>query len=102
MIYHLVVTYNKKNTYQWFKERIYKLEDVGHDPYDIDQAIARATEWEDKIPIGIFYINPDKSSHDQLDPVIREGGIYSKPLELTIEEKSEIFKSFYINNILGM
>ncbi|MGB9622192.1 MAG: thiamine pyrophosphate-dependent enzyme [Brevinematia bacterium] len=88
------VTYNKKNTYQWFKERIYKLEDIGHDPYDINQAIARATEWEDKIPIGIFYINPDKPSHDQIDPVIREVGIYSKPLELSDTDKIEILKSF--------
>ena len=88
------VTYNKKNTYQWFKERVYKLEDVGHDPYDISQAIQRATEWEDKIPIGIFYINPDKPSYDQLDPVTREGGMFAKPLELTDSEKIEMLKQF--------
>lgn len=88
------VTYNKKNTYQWFKERVYKLEDIGHDPFDINQAIQRATEWEDKIPIGIFYINPDKASHDQIDPVIREGGAFSKPLELSDKEKTEIIEAF--------
>jgi len=88
------VTYNKKNTYQWFKERVYKLEDIGHDPFDINQAIQRATEWEDKIPIGIFYINPDKASHDQIDPVIREGGAFSKPLELSDKEKTEILEAF--------
>lgn len=88
------VTYNKKNTYQWFKERVYKLEDIGHDPFDINQAIQRATEWEDKIPIGIFYINPDKASHDQIDPVIREGGAFSKSLELSEKEKSEILEAF--------
>ena len=87
------ITYNKKNTYQWFKERVYKLEDIGHDPYDINQAIQRATEWEDKIPIGIFYINPDKPSYDQLDPVIREGGMFAKP-ELTEDEKKEILNQF--------
>lgn len=88
------VTYNKKNTYQWFKERIYKLEDVGHNPYDITQAIQRASEWEDKIPIGIFYINPDKPSHDQIDPVIRDGGVVNKPIELTEEQKKEILQAF--------
>lgn len=88
------VTYNKKNTYQWFKERIYKLEDVGHNPYDISQAIQRASEWEDKIPIGIFYINPDKPSHDQIDPVIRDGGVVNKPVELTEEQKKEILQAF--------
>lgn len=88
------VTYNKKNTYQWYKERVYKLEDVGHDPYDITQAIQRATEWEDKIPIGIFYINPDKPSHDQIDPVIKDGGMFSKPLELSDDQKREILEAF--------
>ncbi len=88
------VTYNKKNTYQWYKERIYKLEDIGHDPYDITQAIQKATEWEDKIPIGIFYINPDKPYYESIDPVVREGGIYSKPLELSDKEKEEIIESF--------
>ncbi|MCS7299213.1 MAG: thiamine pyrophosphate-dependent enzyme [Spirochaetia bacterium] len=88
------VTYNKKNTYQWFKERIYKLEDVGHNPYDISQAMQRASEWEDKIPIGIFYINPDKPSHDQIDPVIRDGGVVNKPIELTEEQKKEILQAF--------
>ncbi len=88
------VTYNKKNTYQWYKERIYKLEDVGHNPYDLSQAIQRSTEWEDKIPIGVFYINQDKLPYDQLDPVIRQGGIFSKPLELTDDQKKEILYSF--------
>ncbi|MCX8029453.1 MAG: thiamine pyrophosphate-dependent enzyme [Brevinematales bacterium] len=88
------VTYNKKNTYQWYKERIYKLEDIGHNPYDFSQAIQRASEWEDKIPIGIFYINQDKPSHDQIDPVIREGGMHSKPLELSDDQKKEILQAF--------
>ncbi len=52
------ITFN--NTFQFYKERVYKLEDSGHDPKNFEQAIKKALEWdynrEDvKIPIGIFY-----------------------------------------------
>ncbi|MGC9779885.1 MAG: 2-oxoacid ferredoxin oxidoreductase [Candidatus Heimdallarchaeota archaeon] len=48
------VSFNKVNTYQWFKERIYYLEN--HDPTDRLEALKRAAEVE-KFPLGIFYIN---------------------------------------------
>lgn len=48
-------TYNKVNTMVWYKQRLYKLEESGHDPSNINEAFARAAEWGDKIPIGLFY-----------------------------------------------
>ena len=53
------VTYNKVNTFQWYKERVYDLALDNHDQSDISEARARALEWpgrkEDRIPTGIFY-----------------------------------------------
>ncbi|PIN79466.1 hypothetical protein COV16_04045 [Candidatus Woesearchaeota archaeon CG10_big_fil_rev_8_21_14_0_10_34_8] len=53
------VTFNKKNTYDWFKQRVYKLEESGHDFSDRDEAMKKANEWnayaDDNIPIGLFY-----------------------------------------------
>jgi 2-oxoglutarate ferredoxin oxidoreductase subunit beta len=49
------VAWNRINTYDFFKERVYKLEDVDHDPTDLMQAYERAMEWEERIPIGVFY-----------------------------------------------
>jgi 2-oxoglutarate ferredoxin oxidoreductase subunit beta len=52
------VTFNKKNTYQWYGERVYKVEeDSDFDPADKDQALRKAREWGDKIPIGVIYRN---------------------------------------------
>jgi 2-oxoglutarate ferredoxin oxidoreductase subunit beta len=51
------VTYNKVNTFQWFKENTYYLEN--HDEQDRNAAFAKATE-EDKLALGVFYINPNK------------------------------------------
>jgi 2-oxoglutarate ferredoxin oxidoreductase subunit beta len=49
------VSFNHKNTFQWYKERVYKLEDESYDPGDKKTALEKALEWGDKIPIGIIY-----------------------------------------------
>ena len=58
-IFQPCVTFNKINTWQWFKEHTYYLED-SHNPLDRSAAFKRALE-TDKLPLGIFYINPNKS-----------------------------------------
>lgn len=50
------VTFNKINTYQYFRERVYDLDqEEGYDRTDRQAAWARSWEWGDRIPIGIFY-----------------------------------------------
>jgi len=50
------VSFNHKNTYQWYRERVYKVEDEsGYDSSDKIAAFARAQEWGDRIPIGLIY-----------------------------------------------
>jgi 2-oxoglutarate ferredoxin oxidoreductase subunit beta len=49
------VSFNKTNTYDWYKERVYWLEDKPYDPFDRPAAFQKALEWGDKIPIGIIY-----------------------------------------------
>ena len=58
-IFQPCVTFNKINTWQWFKEHTYYLED-SYNPLDRSAAFKRALE-TDKLPLGIFYINPNKS-----------------------------------------
>ena len=59
------VTFNKKNTYAWYKERIYKVaQENGYDPQDKISAYRKAAEWDKKIPTGIIY-RQDKPSYEQ-------------------------------------
>lgn len=51
------VTFNRLNTYNWFKERVYNLQEKNHDTSNQPQAFAKALEWGDKIPLGLFYQN---------------------------------------------
>ena len=39
------VTFNKHNTYHWFRDHVYRLEDGGHDPTDFHAAMDKAREW---------------------------------------------------------
>lgn len=50
------VTFNHKNTFQWYAQRAYKLEEEkGYDPSDRMAAFNKALEWSDRIPIGVIY-----------------------------------------------
>jgi 2-oxoglutarate ferredoxin oxidoreductase subunit beta len=69
-IFQPCVTFNKLNTWQWFKEHTYYLE-ASHDQHDRIAAFKRAVE-TDKLPLGIFYINPDKSAFEDNVGIYRE------------------------------
>jgi len=50
------VTFNKLNTFSYFQQRVYDLdEEKGYDKTDRAQALAKAEEWGDKIPTGVLY-----------------------------------------------
>jgi 2-oxoglutarate ferredoxin oxidoreductase subunit beta len=57
-VFQPCVTFNKLNTYQWFRDNTYYLED-SFDCYDRNQAFNKAIE-TDKLPLGVIYINPDR------------------------------------------
>lgn len=59
-VFQPCVSFNKVNTYQWFKEHTYYLED-SHDPTDRNEAFRRATE-QGRLPLGIFYFNKTKKT----------------------------------------
>ncbi|MDH7564401.1 MAG: thiamine pyrophosphate-dependent enzyme [Candidatus Bathyarchaeota archaeon] len=54
-VFQPCVTFNYLNTYEWFKQRVYKLEEAKHDTNDRLKALEKSFEWGDRIPIGIFY-----------------------------------------------
>lgn len=62
-IFQPCTVFNKMNTYQWFKEKTYALEET-HDTHDRVEAFRRATE-TDRLPLGIFYENPDRKIFEE-------------------------------------
>jgi 2-oxoglutarate/2-oxoacid ferredoxin oxidoreductase subunit beta len=75
------VTYNKLNTFDFFRQRVYKLESAGHNPSDIVAAWQRSLEWGDKIPIGLFY-SVDRPTYEDLEEVLAAGPLALQPAGL--------------------
>jgi len=66
------VSFNHKNTFQWYRERVYKLdEDKSYDPTNKMMAFAKAQEWGDHIPIGLIYKQERPVYEEQL-PALKE------------------------------
>ena len=90
------VTFNKLNTYQYFRDRIYKLEDDAHDTSSFHAAMDKALEWDPKIPIGLFYKNPEpQPSLDTLDPALTTGvPLVRQNYTVDAETRGELIREF--------
>jgi 2-oxoglutarate ferredoxin oxidoreductase subunit beta len=89
------VTFNKHNTYDWFRKRVYRLEDNHHDPTDFHSAMDAALQWGDKIPIGLIYRdpNPRPSLHLQ-DPGLQPGVLVHQPVAVSKEMRRKCVEEF--------
>jgi 2-oxoglutarate ferredoxin oxidoreductase subunit beta len=72
------VSFNPKNTFQWYRERVYKLEDGRHDPSDKKAALEKALIWGKEIPTGIIYQENLPVYEDQLPSLSDEALVKQK------------------------
>ena len=61
-IFQPCVTYNHVNNFKWYKEHTYYLPE-SYDPTDRIEAFKKTLE-EDKYPLGVIYINPNKPTFE--------------------------------------
>jgi len=88
------VTYNKINTYPWFKKRVYKLEDdPDYDATDHQGALTRAYEWGDRIPLGLFY-REEQPTYEESEPAMREGPLVHQKLGMEKELFDDLMEEF--------
>jgi len=73
------VSFNHKNTFQWYRERVYKLEDERYDPSDKKAALEKALIWGEEIPIGIIYEENLPVYEDQL-PALSDGPLVKQKI----------------------
>jgi len=76
------VTFNKVNTYAWFKDRVYDLEgEAGYDNADFDAAMGKAQEWGERIPIGLLF-KEERPTYEDTEPIYANGPLVDQPLGL--------------------
>jgi 2-oxoglutarate ferredoxin oxidoreductase subunit beta len=68
------VTWNRGYAYDFYRDRVYKLEDEeGYDRADRVAAWEKAHEWGERIPIGIVYCGEPKPTYEEQVPALQEG-----------------------------
>jgi len=80
------VSFNHKNTFQWYRERVYNLEDEKYDPSDKKAALEKALIWGEEIPIGIIYEEDLPVYEDQL-PALSDGPLVKQKINSRRVEK---------------
>jgi 2-oxoglutarate ferredoxin oxidoreductase subunit beta len=80
------VSFNHKNTYAWYRERVYKLEESGYDPGDKMAAFEKAREWGDRIPIGLIY-REERATYEEQLPALKRGPLVWGELDPMQAEK---------------
>ena len=88
------VTYNKINTYPWFRKRVYKLEESSeYDPTNFQEALNRAYEWGDRIPLGLVY-KDEQPTYEESEPALQEGPLAHQKLGLNEELFDSLVEEF--------
>lgn len=75
------VSFNKINTYQWYRQRVYKLP-ADYDSKDKAKAMGKAAEWGDHIPLGLVYLN-QRAVYEEQSNVLKKGPLVKQPVDIS-------------------
>lgn len=93
-VYSPCVTYNKVNTYDWFKENLTKLSDIeGYDPSN--KAVAMQTLMENKgLVTGLIYQNKEQKSYQEMIQTYSEEPLSKADLTMSEEKFNQLLAEF--------
>lgn len=91
-VFQPCVTFNKLNTYKWFKEHVYYLGSE-HDPTDRNAAFQRAIE-EEKLPLGIFYTNTKRVPFEDNIPLYKNDKTPLFQRRVNTEQLKDLINSY--------
>ncbi|PZE22376.1 2-oxoacid:ferredoxin oxidoreductase subunit beta [Paenibacillus xerothermodurans] len=88
------VTFNKVNTYDWFKENIVDLEEIpDYDPSNRVMAMTKIMETNGLLT-GLIYQNTSKTSYENLVPGFKEEGLAKQNLKISQEDFNKLVSEF--------
>jgi 2-oxoglutarate/2-oxoacid ferredoxin oxidoreductase subunit beta len=85
------VSFNKVNTFAWYKERVYEIS-AEHDPTDWTAAMTLAQEFDQRIPIGVLYRNEQRPSFESRFSVLRDQTLLARTPDK--DQLTEIMESY--------
>ncbi len=85
------VSFNKVNTYQWYKEHCYELGEE-HDPTDHGQALRIGLEFGERIPLGVIH-KMEKPLFEEQFAVLKNGPLARQ--EVSREGLQQIMQGYF-------
>ncbi|MFH1589434.1 MAG: thiamine pyrophosphate-dependent enzyme [archaeon] len=79
-IFQPCVTFNKLNTFDWFRSRVYDLQKKGYKPNDIGKAFKKSLELGNKIPIGVFF-KEERQLYEDTHPILKTGTLVKQNID---------------------
>ncbi len=93
-VYSPCVTYNKINTYDWFKNNLVNLDDIeGYDPSNRNMAMQTLME-HNSLVTGIIYQNKDRQPYEELIKGFRKEPLYKQDLKISREDFERLASEF--------
>lgn len=91
------VTFNKINTYQWYKQRIYKVDQTpDYKPSDRNWAWQKTQEWGEKIPVGVLYQTQLPTYEEQVKTIQEnDAPLCRRDLGNKVREDADKFKAAF-------
>lgn len=80
-VLHPCPSWNRVQTFAWYKERLQPVEALGHDPADRLAALSLVlSPGEDRLPVGVLVEAPPEPTWEERHPVLRQGPVVGRPL----------------------
>lgn len=93
-VYSPCVTYNKINTYDWFKQNLVSLDSIeGYDPSNRSKAMQTLMEHHGLVT-GIIYQNTERPSYEELIKGFKEEPLAKQDIRITEEQFGHLLAEF--------
>jgi 2-oxoglutarate ferredoxin oxidoreductase subunit beta len=84
-VFQPCVTFNPGYSYNYYRPRVYKLEETGYDPADREAAWKKAYEWGERIPIGVIYHVEGVPTYEEQVPTLAAGPLVKQGFKVWTE-----------------
>jgi 2-oxoglutarate ferredoxin oxidoreductase subunit beta len=95
-IFQPCVVFNPQYGFDYFRDRVYKLDEDGYDPSDRNAAWVKAYEGEDHLPIGVIYRAAGVPTYEEQVPALRAGPLVGQPLRRWTESDYVALEAEYV------
>jgi 2-oxoglutarate ferredoxin oxidoreductase subunit beta len=93
-VYSPCVTYNKINTYDWFKENLVNLDnEENYDATNRQQAMQKLME-HDGLVTGLIYQNSQQPAYEDMIPGFKETPLVKQDLHISEDQFNQLLKEF--------